>query len=185
MRPLFMFNMLTLDGFFEGPHADISWHVVDEDFDDFANEQLNTIDLILFGRVTYEMMAGYWPTSQAIQENQETAKAMNSIAKVVFSKSAIKAEWNNTRLVTGDAVEEVRRLKAQAGGKIALFGSADLASTLTAAGLIDEYRLMINPVVLGQGSPLFKSHNGKMNFTLLSSRVFKSGDVLLVYKPLK
>lgn len=183
MRKIFMFNMMTLDGYFEGSNADINWHVVDDEFAQFAIEQMKTVDLLLFGRKTYQMMAEFWPTSQAVQDDPLTAERMNSLPKIVFSKSLKKADWQNTRLVSGNVVEEIRRLKEQPGGEIALFGSADVGAALTAANLIDEYRVMVNPVILGQGTPLFKAENGNLKLKLLNTRIFTSGNVLLIYAP--
>jgi len=185
MRKVFLFNMITLDGFFEGPNQDISWHNVDDEFNEFAIEQLKEIDTLLFGRVTYQMMASYWPTEVAISDDPVVAGLMNSLPKTVFSKTLDKAEWSNTRLVNSNAAEEVSKLKQQPGKEIAIFGSSDLAVTLAERGLIDEYRIIINPVFLGEGTPLLKGITGKMNLNLLKSRMFKSGNVLLYYAPAK
>src|SRR5690349_8666241 len=111
MRKVFLFNMITLDGFFEGPNQDISWHNVDEEFNEFAINQLNEIDTLLFGRVTYQGMASYWPTDLAISDDPAVAGLMNSLQKVVFSKTLDKVAWNNSRLVKENAVEEVSTLK--------------------------------------------------------------------------
>jgi dihydrofolate reductase len=185
MRKVFLFNMTTLDGFFEGPNQDISWHNVDEEFNDFAIEQLNEIGTLLFGRVTYEGMASYWPTESAIKSDPEVAGLMNSIPKIVFSRTLDKAEWNNTKLVKGNTAEEVLKLKQQPGKDIAIFGSSDLAVTLVEQGVIDEYRIIVNPVFLGGGTPLLKGIRDKLNLKLLKTRTFKSGNVLLYYVPEK
>jgi dihydrofolate reductase len=177
--------MITLNGFFEGPDQDISWHHVDEDFNQFAIEQLNEIGTLLFGRITFQGMASYWPTELAISNDPEVAELMNSLPKVVFSKTLDKAEWNNTRLVSDNAVEEVSKLKQGPGKDIAIFGSSNLAVTLTDRGLIDEYRVIVNPVFLGNGTPLLKGIKEKLNLKLLRSRMFKSGNVLLYYVPEK
>ncbi len=184
MRKVYLFNMVTLDGYFEGPKKwEIDWHNVDEEFNEFAIDQLNKTDAIMFGRVTYEGMAGYWPTPRAIENDPVIAARMNSIPKVVFSKTLRKAVWSNTRLVRDDLDGEIIRMKQEKGNDIAVFGSADLASTLVRKGLIDEYRLIVNPVILGNGSPLFKDPRQKQHLHLLRSRTFKSGNVLLVYAP--
>lgn len=115
MRTLSVFNLITLDGYFEGPHQDISWHNVDEEFNEFTIAQLDTFGTILFGRITYQGMASYWPTPQAISDDPLVARKMNEISKVVFSKTLDKAEWQNTRLVNGDLVTEIRNLKQQPG----------------------------------------------------------------------
>jgi dihydrofolate reductase len=185
MRKVFLFNMTTLDGFFEGPNQDISWHNVDEEFNEFAIEQLNEIGTLLFGRVTYQGMASYWPTESAINDDPEVAGLMNRLPKIVFSRTLEKAEWNNSRLVK-DAervAEEVLKLKAQPGKDIAIFGSSDLAVTLAEQSLIDEYRIIVNPLFLGDGRPLLKGIKEKVNLKLLNARIFKSGNVLLYYAP--
>jgi dihydrofolate reductase len=153
MRKVFLFNMVTLDGFFEGPNQDISWHHVDDEFNEFAIHQLHEIDTLLFGRVTYRGMASYWPTEFAISNDPAVAGLMNSLPKIVFSKTLDKAEWNNSRLIKENAADEVLRLKQQPGKDIAIFGSSDLAVTLAQNGVIDEYRIIVNPVFLGSGTP--------------------------------
>jgi dihydrofolate reductase len=185
MRKVFLFNLTTLDGFFEGPNQDISWHNVDEEFNEFAIDQLNEIGTLLFGRVTYQAMASYWPTESAIKDDPVVAGLMNSLPKIVFSKTLDKAEWNNSRLVNDNAAEEVSKLKQQAGKDIAIFGSSNLAVTLAESGLIDEYRIIVNPVFLGQGTSLLKGIKEKLNLKLLRTRTFKSGNVLLYYAPEK
>jgi dihydrofolate reductase len=182
MRKIIMFNLVTLDGYFEGPKKwDINWHRVDEEFNEFSVDQLSHAGGLIFGRVTYEGMAAYWPTPAAINDDPVVAGKMNSILKVVFSNTLDKTEWNNTRLIRGDAVEEMTKIKAQAGNDLLLFGSAKLASTFTQHDLIDEYRLMVNPVVLGEGEPLFKESGGTLKLKLINTRVFHNGTVLLSY----
>jgi len=185
MRKVFLFNMITLDGFFEGPNQDISWHHVDDEFNEFAIEQLNEIGMLLFGRVTYQGMASYWPTEFAIKDDPIVAGLMNSLPKIVFSKTLDKAEWNNSRLVRENVAEEVSKLKQQPGKDIAIFGSSDLAVTLAENDLIDEYRVIMNPVFLGSGTSLLKGIKDKLNLKLLKARTFKSGNVLLYYAPEK
>jgi len=183
MRKVFLFNMTTLDGFFEGPNQDISWHNVDEEFNEFAIDQLNETGTLLFGRITYQGMASYWPTDAAIHDDPEVAGLMNSLSKIVFSRTLDKPEWNNSRLVKNNVVEEVSKLKQQPGKDIAIFGSSDLAVTLAEQGLIDEYRIIVNPLFLGGGTPLLKGIKEKVNLKLLNARIFKAGNVLLYYAP--
>lgn len=185
MKKVFLFNMTTLDGFFEGPNQDISWHNVDEEFNDFAIEQLKEIGTLLFGRVTYQGMASYWPTEFAIRNDPVVAGLMNGLPKIVFSRTLDQAEWSNSKLVKENAAEEVSKLKGQPGKDIAIFGSSDLAVTLAEHGLIDEYRIIVNPVFLGGGTPLLKGIKQKLNLKLLNARTFKSGNVLLYYAPEK
>lgn len=174
--------MVTLDGFFEGPDGNIDWHNVDEEFNEFAIDQLKTLGALVFGRVTYEGMAGYWPTEAARANDPVVAGYMNGLPKIVFSKTLDKAEWNNTTLVKGEIGAEVAKLRRQPGNDLIIFGSANLAASLTKLGLIDEYRIMLNPVVLGQGTPLFQGIDEKLNLKLLKARTFRSGNVLLYYK---
>jgi dihydrofolate reductase len=183
MRKVFLFMMVTLDGYYEGPNQDISWHNVDEEFNEFAIEQLSDTDTLLFGRKTYDMMAAYWPTEAAKTDDPVVSGFMNSLQKVVFSKSLPKADWENTTLVREKVEDEIGRLKAQPGGDIAIFGSSGLAAELATAGLIDEYRIMVNPVVLGQGSSLLAGIGRMLKLRLTKSRTFKSGNVLLYYQP--
>ena len=185
MRKVILFNLVTLDGFFEGSNGEIDWHNVDEEFNEFAVHQVSTADGLIFGRVTYELMASYWPTPAAQAADPIVAEKMNTMPKIVFSRTLNTVEWNNTRLVKGDAAEEISKIKQQPGRDLLIFGSADLASNLTNLGLIDEYRIMVNPVVLGKGKPLFKDIKGKLNLRLLRTRNFSNGNVLLYYEPVK
>lgn len=181
MRKLIMWNMVTLDGFFEGAHPwDIGFHDAGwgPELERFANEQMSTADLLLFGRVTYEGMAQYWSTATG-----QTADHMNRIQKVVFSRTLASADWINARLVSTDAADEVARLKQEPGGDILVFGSGELCASLTRAGLIDEYRLGLNPIALGEGRPLFKPGDGEMKLRLLETRPLDTGCVLLFYAP--
>ncbi len=181
MRKVIMWNMVTLDGFFEGPKPwDIDWHeaVWGEELEQFSLEQSKEMDLLLFGRRTYEGMAAYWSNATG-----EIADFMNTMPKVVFSRTLETAGWNNSRLVRGDAHEEVRKLKQQPGKHIFIFGSADLCATLTEHRLIDEYRLGLTPVVLGDGNSLFKASPERLNLKLLEARPLRSGAVILRYAP--
>lgn len=183
MGKLFSFNMITLDGFFEGASKwDLGWHHVDSEFNEFSIAQLNEIGTLLFGRETYQGMAGYWSSPDAAKNDPVVAGLMNRIPKIVFSKTLDKAEWNNTRLVKDRIAEEIKKLKQQSDKDLAIFGSANLMSTLIRHNLIDEHRLMVNPIVLGAGTPLFKTKD-KLNLKLLKTRAFGNGNVLLCYEP--
>ena len=183
MRKVILFNMVTLDGFFAGPNGEIDWHHVDKEFNEFAIAQLNSADGLLFGRMTYQGMASYWPTDMAKKNDPIVADKMNTLPKIVFSRTLARADWNNTRPVKGNVAEEVSMLKQQPGRDWFLFGSAGLASTLTHFGLIDEYRVMVNPVVLGRGQPLFKGVEDRLSLKLVSAKTFRNGNVLLCYQP--
>jgi dihydrofolate reductase len=182
MREVIMWNLMSLDGYFEGPQKwDLDFHntVWGEELQAISQEQLKQTDAILFGRVTYEGMAAYWQTS-----TEPEAAAMNSLPKVVFSKTLKEATWNNTRLVSGDAAEEVVRLKQQDGKLLFIFGSAELTDSLLKAGLVDELRIVVAPVLLGKGTPLFKNHDAQQSLELVDARPLpKSGAVILRYKP--
>lgn len=182
MRKVIMFNLITLDGYFEGVPGDIGWHSVDEEFGVFAEEQLKTIGAILFGRVTYEGMAAYWPTPMAVENDPAIAKAMNEIEKYVFSTTFTEAKWQNTTLINEKAAEAVAKLKAQPGKDLFIFGSSDLTVSLMQAGLVDEFRILVNPVVLGGGKLLFAGLKGPYQMKLVGNRTFKNGNVLLTYE---
>ena len=143
------------------------------------------MDVLLFGRVTYQMMASYWPTPAVIANDPIVAGQMNRVSKIVFSRTLEKAEWNNTRLVKDHIAQEILNLKQQPGKDLALFGSANLMSTLMQLDLIDEHRIMVNPVILGSGNPLFKWTRDKLNLKLIKSRTFGNGNVLLCYEPVR
>jgi len=181
MRKVIMWNLVTLDGFFEGVKPwEIDWHeyVWGDELERFAVDQSKSADMLLFGRVTYEGMAAYWPSQKGA-----IAEFMNSVPKVVFSRTLRKADWNNTRLVKDNAEKEVAKLKRQPGKDLVIFGSANLCSTLMRHGLIDEYRLCVTPVILGGGNPLFKASPSRMRLKLLEARRLKSGGVILRYRP--
>jgi dihydrofolate reductase len=177
--------MVSLDGFFEGPDQDISWHNTDEEFNEFSINQLKEVDTLLFGRVTYQGMAKYWPTESAIRDDPIVAGLMNSLPKIVFSKTVNAIEWNNSRLIKENIAGEISKLKQQPGKDIAIFGSSDLTVALTQMSLVDEYRIMINPVILGNGKSLLKGIQNKLELKLLKTKLFKSGNVLHYYEPSK
>lgn len=183
MRKVVFFNLTSLDGYFEGPNQDINWHHVDEEFNDFAIQQTGEFGVLLFGRVTYELMASYWPTESVKSDDPEVAGLMNSMPKVVFSNTLDKVEWENTKLVKGNYAAEVSKLKEQPGKDIAIFGSSDLAVMLIDQGLIDEFRIMINPIVLGGGKPILHGIKSQLELKLIKVKQFKSGNVLLYYEP--
>ena len=186
MRKAIMFNLITVDGFFEGVNKwDIGWHRVDEEFNQFAADQLNRAGGLIFGRVTYQGMASYWPTPNGVKDDPIIAGLMNSIPKYVFSRTLDKLEWSNSQLLKGDALSELKKLKEQPGKDLYIFGSANLSSTFTKNGLIDEYRLMVNPVVLGRGGPVFDGNTEPIKLELMDLKTFRNGNVLLYYRPHK
>lgn len=180
MRKTFLFMMVSLDGFFEGINHDLSWHNTDQEFIDFADNQLDETDTLIFGHKTYEIMAEYWQSPEALKEDGSTAIRMNKLSKVVFSHSHFDTAWNNT-VVSTDVVQKIQELKRQDGKKIAILGSSHLGKDMIEAGLVDEIRIMVNPVFLGAGSTLFEGLTKKM--ALRGSRIFSNGNVLLNYLP--
>jgi dihydrofolate reductase len=183
MRKLIFFMLTTLDGYFEGPNREIDWHNMDEEFNEFSIDQLNSVDTLIFGRETYELMMRYWPSKQAIENDPIVAGKMNCLEKIVFSRTLEKAEWINTRLVKENAAAEIARLKEKPGKDLIIFGSSDLAVTLIQEGLIDEYRIMVNPIILGEGKSLFKGIKDRLKLRLIKTQTFRSGNVLLYYQP--
>lgn len=180
MRNLFWQISVTLDGFMEGPNHELddTAGFKDEDFERYASEMLKSIGGMLIGRRTYELFAGYWPTAAG-----EDAERMNALPKIVFSRTPKEVEWKNSSLVSNNVAEEVTRLKQQPGKGLALFGSADLASTLMRLGLIDEYRILVTPVVLGKGTPMFKDIRDRVPLKLIKATAWTSGTVALFYQP--
>ena len=185
MRRVTVFNLVTIDGYFAGLGGDISWHNVDEEFQELAEEASNSGNTLLFGRVTYELMAGYWPTEEAIKNDPVVAAGMNKAEKIVFSRTLDKVDWNNTRLVKDDMLSEVRKLKQQSGKDLTVLGSGSIVSQLAQAGLIDEYQILLNPVVIGKGKTMFEGIKEKINLRLTKTRTFSNGNVLLCYEPVK
>jgi dihydrofolate reductase len=183
MRKLYSFMVVTLDGFYEGPNGEFDWPNVDDEFNEFAISQIDDIDTLLFGRVTYEGMASYWPTPEAVEGDPLVAERMNRIPKVVFSKSLTEATWQNTTLVGDEAAEAVAKLKEEAGKALALFGSPTLTVSLLEQGLVDELRIKVNPVLLGGGKSLFTGLHDRVQLKLTRTTVFSSGNVLLHYQP--
>jgi dihydrofolate reductase len=181
MRKVILLVMITLDGFFDGPGEGlekIDWHHADEEWEDYSIEFLSEADTLLFGRKTYDGFAAFWPSQEG-----EVARLLNEIEKVVFSTTLTEVTWQGTRLVRDRAPEAVAELKAQHGKPILVFGSADFAATLMQHNLIDEYRIAVNPVVLGEGTSLFRPHAGRRELRLLGTRIFTSGIVELRYTP--
>jgi dihydrofolate reductase len=183
MARLIMWNLVTLEGFFEGAKKwDLDFHqyVWGDELQQFTLEQEKTADVLLFGRVTYEGMAAYWQPAKG-----KTADFMNRVPKVVFSRTLAKADWNNTSVLSKDAAGEVAKMKKGSEGNLFVFGSGDLSKTLMEHDLFDEYRLCIVPVVLGEGTPLFKKISDRKPMKVRESRTLKSGGVILFCEPQK
>ena len=181
MKKLYFFMMTTANGFYErGPWA-IDWHNTDDEFNEFAIAQLDQMDTLVFGRKTYEGMATYWPTTEASGDDPIVAGKMNGLPKVVVSRTLARADWNNTRVVRDPGA--IGALKQEPGKDALLIGSSDLAVSLGALGLIDEYRIMVNPIALGSGKPVLQGLAADQQLRLLETRQFANGNVLLRYAP--
>jgi len=185
MRKLSVFNFTTLNGYYKGPNNDISWHRHGTEEGEFSAEGLQADNILLFGRVTYEMMASYWPSPDAIKNAPIVADGMNKAEKIVFSRNLKKVEWNNTRLVKDNIIEEIRRTKQTPGRDMTILGSGSIVAQFAEQGLIDEYLIMMDPVVLGNGTPIFWNIKNKLDLKLTGTRTFKSGVVLLSYQPIE
>jgi dihydrofolate reductase len=185
MRKLRVFNGITLDGYFTDPEGGMSWahDHQDAEWGAFSAENAGGHVAFLFGRKTYDMMKNFWPTPRARETAPEVARTMNSSKKLVFSRTLTEATWNNTELLKGDPVAEVRRLKQESGPDLLIFGSGTLVAPLAEAGLIDEYELVLNPRAIGRGRTLFEGVKGMLSFKLTKTRPFKNGNVVLWYEP--
>lgn len=182
MRKIFAFLMVTADGYHETDAGELFWHNVDEEFHQFAVAQLDEADTLLFGRKTYLHMAAFWPAPAANEALPETAARMNGYDKVVVSRTLTSADWAPATLISNDVDAQLAKLKEQPGRDIALIGSSELAGSLVGTGLIDELRLMVNPVVIGSGHPVLAGA-GRAELELARVRQFASGNVLLTYRP--
>jgi dihydrofolate reductase len=180
MRKVIVSIFVSLDGSFEGPNKELDWHVWDDEMEQYMGDLLNNVDAILLGRVAYQLLADYWPSS-----TENLAPRLNNLPKIVFSKTLEKAEWNNSRLVKENIKDEISKMKQQPGKDLVLFCGADIASTFLQLGLIDEYRIIVNPVVLRSGKPFFKDIKDKLNLNLLKTKTFSCGNVILYYEPIK
>src|SRR5580704_670077 len=185
MRKLVVFNSVTLDGYFVDSKGDMSWaHKNDDEWNAFVSENASGNGMLVFGRITYELMASYWPTPMALQNSPVVAKGMNAMPKIVFSRTLDNASWSNTKLLKGDLATEVRKLKQEPGPAMVILGSGTIVSQLAQQNLIDEYQIALSPSVLGQGRTMFEGVKQKLNFKLTNSRAFRNGNIFLCYQPL-
>jgi dihydrofolate reductase len=184
MRKLVVFNMVSLDGFFVDRKGDMSWaHKNDAEWNAFVNENASGNGVLVFGRITYELMASYWPTPMALQNSPVVAKGMNDMPKIVFSRTLDNASWSNTKLVKGDLAAEMRKMKKQPGPDMVILGSGSIVSQLAQQNLIDEYQIALSPIVLGNGRTMFEGVKEKLNLKLTKSRTFGNGTVFACYQP--
>jgi dihydrofolate reductase len=186
MRKLHVFNQLTLDGYFTADNGDLGWaHKNDAEWTEFVEGNASGEGPLLFGRITYEMMASFWPTPFAVENMPVVASHMNSRPKVVFTTTMKEPGWNNVKMMKDNLIAHVNRMKTEAGADITILGSGSIVAQLAAQNLIDEYHLAINPVALGKGKSLFHGMTGLLNLMLSGSRVFRNGNVLLSYKAIQ
>ena len=187
MRKVIVSNLISLDGFIDGPGKDLSWMTPGPEFFVYAQKLMSDIDAVLFGRITYQMMESYWTKPDVMRDDPLVAKPMNELPKWVFSETLKKASWgrwDNAR-VSADPAGTVRKLKAEKGKDMVIFGSGGLVSALTPHGLIDEYRLLVAPVILGSGTPEFQGLSKRVVLKLASVETFDSRLVMLTYHPEK
>ena len=181
MRKIIVFNWISIDGFVAGTNGETDWFAWDKEIEEQYKQVQSSVDKIFYGRLTYETMASYWPTSAASKEDPAIRDHMNDTEKIVFSNTLKKAQWNNSRLIAQIDPEEIQRMKHLPGKNIVIYGSGSIVSALAKLKLIDEYFLMVNPVVVGGGKPLFQMIELKLK--LINTRPFKSGVVLCHYHP--
>lgn len=186
MRKIILFMHISLDGFVAGPNGETDWMKHDSEAQAFVQRLHERTDAALFGRVTYEEMASYWPTvlsnPASSQDDRNHAEWHKTSQRIVVSKTLKHVDWENTLIISGNLADEINSLKVQAGKDIWLMGSPTLAQSLIALNLIDEYLLNMSPVILGQGKPLFANIDHKLNLELVESQSYKSGAVNLVYR---
>src|SRR6187551_1486990 len=185
MRKVISFMHMSLDGFVATPNGELSWAKVDEELFDFVGKRISQGDTALYGRVTYQMMESYWPTAAdqptATKHDIEHSKWYKNVHKVVLSKTMKGADLPNTTIISDNLKDSINTLKQQAGGDILLFGSPTATHSLLQQNLIDGFWLFVNPIILGQGIPLFVDINDKIKLKLLTTRQFTSGVTELNY----
>jgi dihydrofolate reductase len=183
MRKIIVSEMVSVDGFFAGPNGEIDWHVVDAEFNEYAIAMLHAADTLVFGRVTYDLMAGYWPTPTATEDDPIVAERMNNLPKIVFSKTRDTLDWHNATLLHEIVPGEILNMKQQPGKDMVILGSGTIVSAFARLGLIDEYRFIVNPVALCSGKTLFKNVENRIKLKNIGAKRFHSGNVLLSYQP--
>ena len=184
MRKLTVFNSVTLDGYFTDAKGDMSWaHANDPEWNAFVAGNAKGECAMVFGRITYEMMAGWWPTPAAMKSMPGMAEQMNSAPKVVFSRTLNQASWNNTTVVKSDLAAAIRKMKQEPGPDILIFGSGSIVAQLAQEGLIDEFQIALVPLALGKGRTMFDGVTKKLKMKLTKTRAFANGNVFLCYQP--
>lgn len=184
MPKLVVYNTVSLDGYFTDVNGDMSWaHKRDPEWQAFVSENARGGGQLLFGRVTYELMASFWPTPLAAQANPIVVEKLNNMSKYVFSRTLANASWNNTAVLKGELTSEVRKIKQDPGPNITAMGSGSIVAQLAEAGLVDEYQIVLSPIALGQGRTLFDGIKSRLPTKLTKSRAFENGNVVLTYEP--
>ena len=180
MKKVIFQMSVSIDGYIEGPAREIDWHIVDDEFNAYAVETLRATEVLIMGRKTYELMAGYWPSAPG---DDLVKEQMNGTPKLVFSRTLKRVDWQNSSLATGSVADEVARLKRVPGDGLLWVGGSDLATSFLEQGLIDELRIIFTPILLGAGKTVFDAIKKRYPLKLLSTRSFKSGNVVLTYEP--
>jgi dihydrofolate reductase len=187
LRKVFLHIFVSLDGLIEDARHDIEWMAAGDDVDEYINEVLRSIDGMIFGRVAHELLAQYWPTAgsqpDASPRHVEAAAMMNKLPKYVVSRGPYRTDWQNSHLITGDIAGEIAKLKDRPGKDIALFAGAGVAQSFMKLDLLDEYRLVLNPILLGAGTPLFKHAGDRKNLELVRSLSFACGATVMTFRP--
>ena len=186
MRKIITTTWVTLDGFIAGPNEEMDWVIVDEEMGTYEDDVVSAADTLVLGRVTYQSFAGSWPyvpdNPNASEGEKAYARKLNAMRKIVFSRTLPTVEWNNSSLVKEVLPEEILKLKQEPGRDMLIYGSASIVRTLTNLGLIDEYQLLVHPVVLGGGKPLFQDIRDRRKLRLVKTKTFSSGVVGLYYQ---
>lgn len=191
MRKIIVTMWMTLDGFIAGPNEEMDWigEIYDEAMGNYEFDLVNAADTLILGRKTYESFAGAWPkvpdNPQASKGEVEYAHRVNAMRKIVFSKTLSNAEWNNSTLLKEIVPAEIENMKQEPGSDMVIYGSASVVRALTNLGLIDEYQLLIHPVALGSGKPLFQGIERRLKLKLVQSRTHPSGVAVHYYQPVK
>lgn len=181
MRKLSSFTFITLNGFYKDMNNSTDWHQHDAEGAAYSEQAMQPGNILLFGRITYEMMHSFWPTPMAAELFPQVAAGMNAAEKIVYSNSLSTAEWNNTRIIEGDIIAATQQLKSTQGNDLTILGSGSLISQFTDAGLIDSYQFLIDPLAIGNGVPVFHGIKEKLELKLADQRTFKSGALLVSY----
>jgi dihydrofolate reductase len=188
MRKIITTTWVTLDGFIAGSNGEMDWigEIYDDAMSTYENDLVGSADTLLLGRVTYQSFAGSWPhvpdNPNASEDEKAYARQLNAMRKLVFSRTLESVEWNNSTLLKEVVTEDIEKLKQEPGRDMVIYGSASLVQTLTNLGLIDEYQILVHPVILGSGKPLFQNIKDQVKLKLVDTKTHPSGVVILYYQ---